>query len=351
MSQPLNLFVHQALSQGLSREQIAQALEKGGWSPEEIRTALHAYVDTDLTLPVPRKSASTSPKEAFLFLVLFSSLFTWMFAIGATTFDLLNLWLPMPGEGERLTYLISSLRSGIASMLVAFPLFLFMDHLATAEARRNPGQRISPIRRWLTYLTLFAAATALVSDLITLTLTFLEGEITLRFFLKVSMVAMLAGSAFAHYLLQLRKDETEPSQTGTSRGKGRLLLAGAVGIVLAIAIWNAGSPLKAKLYRQDKQRIQDLVAIKDRIEAFNQRQGHLPARLEDLNREPDSFVEHATDGVTRQPYHYRVVDPTHVEIGATFALPSSRTRGEQGFWNHEAGPATFCIEVKATPNI
>ena len=139
-------------------------------------------------------------------------------------------------------------------MLVAFPLFLFMDHLTTAEAHRNPGQRISPIRRWLTYLTLFVAATALVSDLITLTLTFLEGEITLRFFLKVIVVAVLAGSAFTHYLLQLRRDETEPSESGASRGKGRRLLAGTVGIVLAIAFWTAGSPLKAKLHRQDNQR-------------------------------------------------------------------------------------------------
>jgi len=150
--------------------------------------------------------------------------------------------------------------------------------------------------------------------------------------------------------LQLRKDETEPSQAGTSRESGRLLLAGTVGIVLAIAFWNAGSPLKAKLYRQDKQRVQDLWAIQNHIETYTQKQGHLPVRLEDLDTAPDSFLEHKTDLVTGQPYHYRVVDPTHVEIGATFALPSSKIQGEQGFWSHGAGNVTFCIEAKTSTN-
>ena len=63
------------------------------------------------------------------------------------------------------------------------------------------------MRRWLTYLTLFLAAIALVSDMITLVYNLLGGELTLRFVLKVVIVGAIAGSIFSYYLLDLRRGE------------------------------------------------------------------------------------------------------------------------------------------------
>jgi hypothetical protein len=345
MRDPMIEFVHQALKQGLSREQITQALKGGGWSPEEIQTGLDAYVDAGLPIPVPRKRASTSPKEAFLFLVLFCSLYTWMFALGSLCFDLLNLALAQPGEVPG--HGISSLRAGMAAVMVAFPLFLFMQWLAREEALRNPGQRISPIRRWLTYLTLFGAAVAIVSDLITLGIMFLEGEVTLRFLLKVLVVALLAGSAFIYYLRQLKQEEREPSPATVSRRVIWVpLLTCAVLAVLGVAFWNAGSPLKARLYRLDQERVRDLKAIEERVQHYYQAKDVLPPDLAACDVMPGLFVEHKKDPVTGDPYRYRVVDATHVEIGATFALPSSNTWGDEGFWKHGAGKADFRVEAR-----
>jgi uncharacterized membrane protein YraQ (UPF0718 family) len=67
--------------------------------------------------------------------------------------------------------------------------------------------RLSPVRRWLTYLTLFLASTALVCDTITLVYHLLGGEITLRFLLKVLVVAAIAGAIFGYYLSDLRRGE------------------------------------------------------------------------------------------------------------------------------------------------
>ena len=86
------------------------------------------------------------------------------------------------------------------------------NHLNTLERkgyiRRDPTKRGSKVRRWLTYLTLFAAATALICDVGTLVYSLLGGEITGRFLLKVAVVALIAGSAFGYYLSDLRADET-----------------------------------------------------------------------------------------------------------------------------------------------
>ena len=67
----------------------------------------------------------------------------------------------------------------------------------------------SPIRRWLTYFTLFVAAGFLIGDLTTLVYNVLGGEITIRFSLKVIVVGAIAGTIFGYYLRDLRREERE----------------------------------------------------------------------------------------------------------------------------------------------
>jgi hypothetical protein len=78
-----------------------------------------------------------------------------------------------------------------------------------SKHRINPVKRLSTIRRWLTYLTLFIAAGVLIGDLITLVYNLLGGELTVRFVLKVITVAAIAGTAFGYYLWDLRREERE----------------------------------------------------------------------------------------------------------------------------------------------
>ncbi|BDU73424.1 DUF5671 domain-containing protein [Mesoterricola silvestris] len=350
MNAELQSFVYKALSSGHPREAIALALEEAGWSTEEIKSALHGYVDAGLGLPVPRKAVSSSPKEAFQFLLLFSSLVTWSFSLGSILFDLLNLWMPQPGEYEMASHHIRSLRTQISSVLVAFPLFMVLNHLVTAAARRNPGQRISPIRRWSTYLTLLLASVALVTDLIVLAHTFLEGEMTSRFILKTLVVAVLAGAALGHYFLQLRKDELDPSADMGVRTPGQLLLAGCVVLVLAVAFWNVGSPSRVRLQNLDARRVQDLQNIQEGISSYAETHGKLPATLADCNGDPLTYIRAMEDPETHEPYLYRILDASHFVIGATFAGPTPANGSGPGFWKHGQGPSEFQIEWRKAPS-
>jgi hypothetical protein len=360
MNQMISDFVHDALLRGVSREDIDQALRNGGWALKEINEALDAYVESDLPLPVPRKRVSSSPKETFLFLMLFATLYTAAFALGSVLFDMINLALPQPGEMAQPT--IVSLRYGIASVIVAFPLFLFMCKVIARESMRNPGQRISPSRRWLTYLTLFIASISIVADLITLLVRFLEGDITSRFILKVIVVPVLAGGAFIYYLGELRKEETTPSVESGMTRTARLGLAGltaSVLVILGLGFWFAGSPINARLLAQDAQRVQDLSNIARRVEQYYANKGSLPESLAACEISPNTHIEQKADRVTDQSYQYGIVDSTHFKVGATFSLPSesdkviTRSVGPmgvispegQGFWAHSAGPKEFIIDV------
>jgi hypothetical protein len=58
-------------------------------------------------------------------------------------------------------------------------------------------------------MTLFLSSATLLGDTTTLIYNLLGGDLTIRFVLKVVVVAAIAGTAFAYYLLDLRTEERE----------------------------------------------------------------------------------------------------------------------------------------------
>jgi len=102
-----------------------------------------------------------------------------------------------------------STRWNISSLIISFPVFLFMSRFIGREVAQNPVKRQSSIRRWLTYLTLFVASSIMIGDLTTLVYNVLGGELTIRFLLKVVVAGTISGAVFGYYLWDLRKEEIE----------------------------------------------------------------------------------------------------------------------------------------------
>ncbi len=102
-----------------------------------------------------------------------------------------------------------NIRLPVSFLVIAFPLFLFMSWRIQRELASNPVKRLSAIRRWLTYLTLFVAANCVIGDLVMLIYNFLGGELTIRFCLKALIVGMIAGTILGFYLWDLREEERE----------------------------------------------------------------------------------------------------------------------------------------------
>jgi hypothetical protein len=206
----LELFVREALAAGQSRPAIEAALAQAGWPPEQVDDALDAYADVAFPVPVPKPRPYLSAREAFLYLVLFATLYISAYHLGSLLFDLLDRALPDPADARHgFVDTGSSMRWSVASLLVAFPVFLFVARLLGRELARNPVKRLSAVRRWLTYITLFLAAGIVIGDLIAAVYNVLGGELTLRFALKALVVGVIAGTVFAYYLVDLRHEERE----------------------------------------------------------------------------------------------------------------------------------------------
>lgn len=201
-------FVREALAKGIPKAEIKTALLRADWQEDEVVSALDAFADVDFPIPVPRRKPYLSAREAFIYLVLFLCLYITAFSFGKLLFDFINRWVPDVLRQYESTD-VNAVRMSVSALIVAFPVYLWLTSLMAAAIRRDPEKKGSKIRKWLTYITLFITAGVIIGDLITLLFNLLGGELTLRFFLKVLTVLMIAGIIFGYYLWDLRKEEKE----------------------------------------------------------------------------------------------------------------------------------------------
>jgi len=201
-------FVRDSLAKGQSRESIEKALLDAGWPPAQVKRALGSYADTGFAIPVPRPHTQLSARHAFVYLLLFSVLLVVAVQLGNLLFQLIDIGFSDPLDNQyAFSGRQSAIRWAVASLVVAFPLFLFLSNAVGREIKRNPAMRLSGVRRWLTYIALFVAATILMGDLISLIFRFLEGDLSTRFVLKSLTVGMIAGGIFGYYFLGLNREE------------------------------------------------------------------------------------------------------------------------------------------------
>ncbi len=201
----LSRFVRDALSKGIARGQIEDALGSAGWQPTQISEALKNFADIEFPVPVPRPKTQVSARDAFVYLLLFTTLYISAFNLGRLLFQFIELAFPAATDPEGLVLIArENIRWAVASIVIAFPVFLYMSRRVNMAVARDPVRRDSGVRKWLTYLTLFVAAGVIIGDLIALVYSFLSGELTIRFVLKVLTIGLIAGAIFGYYLRDVR---------------------------------------------------------------------------------------------------------------------------------------------------
>lgn len=205
----LMVFVRDGLTRGVPRAELETALVQAGWKAPDARSAVGRFADVAFPIPVPRPMVNHAARDAFLYLVLFSTLYTVAINFGGLLFELINVALPDPGFDPTAASVRGAIRWSVSALIAATPVFLFVASLIGREARRDPERRASKVRRWLTYVTLFIAAAVIIGDATILVYSLLGGELTTRFVLKSVVVAGIAGTVFAYYLSDVRAGDAE----------------------------------------------------------------------------------------------------------------------------------------------
>ncbi len=263
-------------------------------------------------METPTQKPKTSPKDFFINLGAIVALYVSVISILNLLFEVINRAFPDPLQPYIDPY-SGAIRWTIASLIIIFPLYLWLSRLLNRDTEKNPEKRELSVRKWLIYLTLFVAGIAIAIDLIVLINTFLGGEITTRFVFKVVAVLVVLGAIFGYYLFDIRgKFMNGMGRKYFAWGSGLLVLAS---IVVGFIVM--GSPQTQRLFRLDDQRVQALSSIQWQIVNYWQQKEKLPERLDQLRDPIGGFVVPG-DPVTGEAYGYETTGKNSFKLCATF---------------------------------
>ncbi len=206
-SADLQKFIAAAKQQGASDESLVGILENAGWPKNLIFQSLGERYESLTGIPVPPgRKTTTKAKDAFLYWLSMVLLVTWTFALGAICYLLIDEWFPdalaQNVAGLNLEHEISG---HLATLLVTYPVYLFVMWIIISETRRFPEKLESAIRKWLMYLVLLLAALIMIGDVAVLLTYFLQGDLTSRFVAKVIVTLVIPGAVFWYYFGSLRE--------------------------------------------------------------------------------------------------------------------------------------------------
>ena len=284
----------------------------------------------------------STPKDFFLNLLSIVALYFSATSFGMLVFQYINILVPdvldkVGYSGNPYTAMIFP----VASLFILFPVYVWSTWFLEKEFRKSPERKEVSIRRWLVYLTLFVAALAIIGDLVALVFTFLNGEVSTRFILKVLTILLVAGSVLYYYLSGLR---------GRKDKFMKVFIYGVITVVSLSVLASfviAGSPSEQKDRRLDERRVSDLGYIKSQIEVFWVSKEALPEKLLDLNDDTRG-VSVPIDPETGENYDYRILGDLKFELCATFSSDSTGDLVETGYypyddgnWDHGIGKVCF----------
>ena len=296
----------------------------------------------------------TTPKDIFLHLLNIVTFYVSAISYITLLIQYVNELLPDPLNYYR-AGVLDSIFWSTSILVVAYPAYIFTSWLMERDCAASPHKRELSVRKWLIYATLFISSVTILGDVVALVFNFLKGELTLPFFLKITIVLLVSAAVFGYYFWDLKQEDKKAWVTRKRVGwiaSGIILASIIMGFVIA------GTPGQQRAQRFDEQRINDLQNLQNQVLDYWIRKGTLPPGIEELENPLSGFTV-PRDPDTAMPYEYRQTGDLSFEICAEFQTdsqdkPTFQTRyavpkplypigefGDAQTWHHRIGRACF----------
>ncbi|HEY1042067.1 MAG TPA: DUF5671 domain-containing protein [Candidatus Paceibacterota bacterium] len=293
----------------------------------------------------------TTPRDFFLWAGAVIALYGSVLSLITLLFEYVNHAFPDPLAYWGDPY-GGAVRAAMAGVIVLVPTTIILLRIIRGSITKEPGKANIWVRRWALVLTVFIAIAVILIDLITLITTFLGGELSVRFGLKVAIVLLVALGVFLHFLADLKGYWAAHPKKADLVGIG----AGILALVAVVAgFFVIGTPSTIRELRYDEQRVSDLQSIQYQIVNFWQLKEALPADIAELNDPLSGFMV-PVDPDSGAPYRYVRTSDSSFELCATFSQETPETKGQGSFprgdvsypsmmpnenWQHGAGEVCF----------
>lgn len=297
--------------------------------------------------------AKSTARDVFSYLLLIIMFIVGVVSFLTLLFQYINIQFPDTLDYWWREGSLQAIRGAISALVVSWPVVIFMSIFIGKDLRADDGKQNIWIRKWLLHLMLFVSSITIIIDLITLINTYLDGEITVRFGLKVLAVLVVALAVFWYYLWELKREPTKATKVTVYAA-----VASAAVIVAAIiaSLFVVGSPSKQRDARLDQDRVSDLQTIQSSIIDYWRDKEVLPENLVALEDDIIGYRNPA-DSESGEAYEYTVTGELTFQLCATFmtqsdgsdknvyAIPKMYDFGYMGgnfdVWSHEMGRVCF----------
>lgn len=288
-------------------------------------------------------SGAPTARNVFLYVLVLITLAMSAINLGTLGFQYINLYVPDPSLVQCYgTSCQDAIRWSIASLVVMFPALVWAWRALERDVTAFPERRRSRARRWLLTFTLFVAGLVLLGDAIALIYSWLGGDLTVQFLLKLVVMALVSGTVFGYFQNAL----SEAPSSAKSRIIGRFAVA-IVAFAVVAGFFSAGSPFQARKERLDEVRTSHLSQIQSQLTNYFTAKQQLPTTLADLNSPVSSFMV-PVDPVSGAQYEYVRTSDRSFSLCAVFEtalLNPDQSRYYGGYlqeeWSHGVGRVCF----------
>lgn len=291
------------------------------------------------------ENAKTKPIDFFLIIGSMVALYAIVINILNLLFTVINYAYPALDYYYNGT---ASISFPVAFLIIVFPIFAVLEWFLNKNYNDHPEKRDLPIKKWLSYLTLFISGAVIAGSLVTVLYYFLDGrDLTSGFLLKTFSVLVILLLVFGYYISEIKN-------TLTSKSKRVWLISSLVLVILSIVLGFVviGSPKTQRLKKYDMQKVSDIQQLQSEGVYYWQVNGELPKSLPDLADQYGYLTLNQPD--SKELYEYNIVSPQSFEICAEFNFKSeknnlySRTIIDTKYnyntpsdWSYEQGRSCF----------
>ncbi len=271
-------------------------------------------------------SSKTTPRDFFLWLGAIVALYGSVTSLISLLFEYINYSFPdaLAGYGDPYG---GAVRLSMAALIVLVPTMVVLFRLILGTIVAEPGKAHIWVRRWALVLTLFIATAAILIDLVTLINTFLGGEITIRFGLKVAVVLLVAAGVFMHFLADMKGYWIANKKKADVVG----IAIGVLALAVVVAgFFIIGTPSHVRDLKLDAQKVNDLTSIQYQVVNYYQQKRALPAKIEDL-QDPLSGYTLPVDPEQGLSYSYEATAKLTFKLCATFNALTPETAGQGSY--------------------
>ncbi|MFA5248071.1 MAG: DUF5671 domain-containing protein [Patescibacteria group bacterium] len=259
-------------------------------------------------------------KYVFFYLTHLVSLIFMAISFGTIIFQAINRKISDPINLYSAFYQEGAMKFGIAALFVFAPVYYIVSHFILKAVRQGEIKRDSGIRRWLTYLILFVSFLVFAGYLVAFIISFLNGELTLKFILKVITVMIIAAAVFSFYFYDIMRKKTEGE-------KSRVIKIYFLSTAIAVAIVFVGSffvidnPTQMRAKKLDNEVTTKFYTIDNCVDQYYREKKTMPLNMDEIKANCDYFLDDvAIDKESGKAFEYRLKQDKTYELCAQFRV-------------------------------